>query len=285
MPHHFRKTPSSRRAAKPTASWLVPGPSIASEIKYGRRTTHLIPVKPSHHRRRFHEGQRLSVKGYVGGPTECHVTVTSAKRVQLRDLDYPVARELGYVRVDDFQDAWVAEHDQGEYAESCILERFERRHAHREVWLLRFAVDRAETPRLLADGGREAVSYREGPDGRWQCVHRPEDAEADRGYTSVDSLSVRDAGRALKDDEWELHIGRPARDREHDRQAMLHADRLAQGTEQRLRRARDAAHTKGLDMERDFRLYHRLTLHERCEQALRQLELIESRVFPRRAAA
>jgi hypothetical protein len=111
MPHHFRKTPSSRRAASLTAKWVVPGPTVAAEIKYGRRTTHIIPCKPSHHRRRFHEGQRLSVKSYVGGPTECHVTVVSALRVRLGDVDYPVARELGYVRLDDFRLAWVAEHD------------------------------------------------------------------------------------------------------------------------------------------------------------------------------
>jgi hypothetical protein len=71
----------------------------------------MLPVKPNHHRRRFHEGQRLSLKAFVGGSTLAHVVVSDAQRIQLGQVDYGLVRELGYVRLDQFQEAWVAEHD------------------------------------------------------------------------------------------------------------------------------------------------------------------------------
>jgi hypothetical protein len=209
MPHHFRKTPSSRRAASLTAKWVVPGPTVAAEIKYGRRTTHIIPCKPSHHRRRFHEGQRLSVKSYVGGATECHVTVTSAVRVRLGDVDYPVARELGYVRLDDFRLAWVAEHDPAH--EGDLLERFDRRHAHKEVWLLRFAVERALPPRLLAERSDEL--YVENP-------ARALDGEPE-ALTENDWKRHIDSNRDLTHGQW-LALGRLEL---IDQRARAHADR------------------------------------------------------------
>jgi hypothetical protein len=286
----FRNAPSRRRQPAPTAKWLVLGLTEARLVALGQRTTHLLPVKPSHHRKRFLSGQRLAVKAYVGGPTECHVVVTDAQRVQLGHVDYAAVRELGYPYLDAFRVAWVDEHETtwraGEtVAEVDLLERFDRRHAHKEVWLVRFALDRTEVPRMLAQAGRDQGSYVAGPDRRWRYQPGTEDAETDRGYTSSDSLALRDAGRALKDDEWEQHIGRPARVRETQRQAMIHADRITQTTSERLTAARAAAQAKGFDMRDEFRRYDRLVLRERHGDALEQLALIESRVYPRRAAA
>jgi hypothetical protein len=139
-------------------------------------------------------------------------------------------------------------------------ERFDDRHAHKEVWLLRFAVERALPPRLLAE-------------------------RSDELYVENPARALRDEMPALSEDEWKLHIAPDAKDREHARQAMLIRDRASQGTRERLSRARDAASVKGLDMRSEFRRYERLMLHERLGDAVRQLELIESRVFPARAAA
>jgi hypothetical protein len=290
MPHRFRQKPSSRRAARPTASWLVTGPTIASQIQYGHRTTYMQPVKASHHRRRYHDGQRLSLKGYVGGSTLAHIIVARADRIQLGHVDYGLVRELGYIRLDAFQEAWVAEHDPKFGSDEVVsseqvLERFQRRHARREMWVIRFALDRTETPRMLAQAGRDRGSHYIGSDGRWHYRPGAEDAEADRGYTSVDALSLRDVGRALDDEAWERHVGKAARDREARRQAMLVQDRAALDTGQRASYARHAASTKGLDMRSEFRLYDRLVRLDRAGEALRQLELIESRVFPQRRAA
>jgi hypothetical protein len=257
MPH-FRRKPSSRRAAAPTAKWLVTGLSIAAEIKYGRRTTHLLPCKPSHHRRRFHEGQRLSVRAYVGGPSECHVTVTSAERVQLRDIDYPTVRELGYIRVDGFRAAWVADNEPA-YKDDG-LERFDHRYAHKDVWLIRFRVERAVPPRLLAE-------------------------RSDELYVDTAARALREEMPALSEEEWRTHIAPASRDREHARQLMLTAARSEQSVAVRVAHARSAAAAKGLDLRSEFRRYDRLVLHDRVGDAVRQLELIESRVFPARTAA
>jgi hypothetical protein len=279
----FRQKPSSRRQARPTASWLVLGTSEARLVVHGHRTTHLTLVKPSHHHKRYLAGARLAVKAYVGGVTECHVVVSDAQRIQLGQVDYSLVRELGYVRLDQFQEAWVDEHDPA--FEGDALERFQRRHAYREVWVIRFAVDHTETPRMLAQAGRDRASFVEGPDHRWRYRPGTEDAETDRGYTSVDSLSVRDAGRALTDEQHELHVGRPSRDREAQRQKFLREDREAKSPHWRSGAARAAATMKGLDMRSEFRLLYRLQAQERHLEALRQLELIESRVFPQRRAA
>jgi hypothetical protein len=107
----FRNAPSRRRQPAPTAKWLVLGLTEARLVALGQRTTHLLPVKPSHHRKRFLSGQRLAVKAYVGGPTECHVTVTAARRVQLGHVDYAAVRELGYPYLDAFRVAWVDQHE------------------------------------------------------------------------------------------------------------------------------------------------------------------------------
>jgi hypothetical protein len=257
MPH-FRRSPSHRRQPSPTAKWLVLGMTEARLVVHGQRTTHLTPVKPSHHRKRYLPAQRLAVKSYVGGVTECHVVVSDAGRIQLGQVDYGLVRELGYIRVDAFQEAWVAEHEPDFDGEP--LERFQRRHAHREMWVIRFALDRTQAPRLLA-------------------------ARSDELYVENAAMALAHEFPALTPDEHEFHIARPARDREARRQQMLVADRAALDTGQRASYARHAASTKGLDMRSEFRLYDRLVRLERAVEALRQLELIESRVFPQRRAA
>jgi hypothetical protein len=175
----FRNTPSRRRQPAPTAKWLVLGLTEARLVAHGQRTTHLLPVKPSHHRKRFHEGQRLTVKAYVGGPTECHVTVTDAQRVQLGRVDYAAVRELGHPYLDAFRVAWVAEHEPDH--EGDALERFDRRHAHKEVWLVRFALDRLLPVRFLAQRSEE-------------------------GYTENAARALRDEPPALYDHEWKQSV-------------------------------------------------------------------------------
>jgi hypothetical protein len=146
-----------------------------------------------------------------------------------------------------------------EYAGDA-LERFDRRHAHKEVWLVRFALDRTDR------GGLPA-------------------ARSEEGYTDNPARAMGEEMPAVLGDAWEQHIGRPARDRETQRQAMIHADRITQTTSERLTAARAAAQAKGFDMRDEFRRYDRLVLRERHADALEQLALIESRVFPARAAA
>lgn len=171
----FRHPPSHRRKPKPTASWLVVGYDTSRDILYHGRTTHILPVRSSDHRKRYHPGQRLSVKAFVGGPTECHVHVLAADRIQVRDVDYPTARALGYYRVDAFREDW--END------------------YQWVWVIRFAVDRAAAPRLLA-------------------LHS-EDL-----YVENPTMALPEEPEALSEDEWKLHVDRN-RDLTHDQWVTL----------------------------------------------------------------
>jgi hypothetical protein len=211
MPH-FRRSPSHRRAARPTASWLVTGPTIASQIQYGHRTTYMQPVKASHHRRRYHEGQRLSLKGYVGGSTLAHLIVTGAERIQLGHVDYGLVRELGYVRVDAFQEAWVAEHEPDFDGEP--LERFQRRHAHREMWVIRFALDRTLPDRYMAQNSEE-------------------------GYTESTARGLKDEPPALHPHEWKQHV-EANRDLTHEQWLALgRLDNIAARAQARAERGRN----------------------------------------------
>jgi hypothetical protein len=211
MPH-FRRVPSHRRQPSPTAKWLVLGMTEARLVVHGQRTTHLTPVKPSHHRKRYLPAQRLAVKSYVGGVTECHVVVTDAERIQLGQVDYGLVRELGYIRVDAFQEAWVAEHEPDFDGEP--LGRFQRRHAHREVWVIRFALDRMLPDRYMAQNSEE-------------------------GYTESAARGLKDEPPALHDHEWKNHV-EANRDLTHEQWLALgRLDNIAARAQARAERGRN----------------------------------------------
>jgi hypothetical protein len=223
MPHRFRQKPSSRRQAAPTAKWLVLGMTEARLVVHGQRTTHLTPVKPSHHRKRYLPQQRLAVKSYVGGVTECHVVVTDAQRIQLGHVDYGLVRELGYHRVDAFRIAWVEDHDQAwlegidafiDSVADGMLDRFDRRHAHREMWVIRFALDRTLPDRYMAQNSEE-------------------------GYTESAARGLKDEPPALHDHEWKQHV-EANRDLTHEQWLALgRLDNIAARAQARAERGRN----------------------------------------------
>jgi hypothetical protein len=262
----FHRPPSGRRQPRTTAKAIALGMTLAGKVTRGEQRAVLIPVRlplenREGYRKRFAADRPLAIHAFWGGPRVCNVRVSDAQRIQLGQVDYSLVRELGYVRVDQFQEAWVREHDpKPAYEIMDLLERFQRRHAHREVWVIRFAVDHTDSGGLLA-------------------------AKSEEGYTDCAARAMREEMPAVRGFDWELHIGRHARDREARRQAMLAATRAALSTDQRVTAARRAAASKGLDMRSEFRLYDRHVRLERVVEALRQLELIESRVFPQRRAA
>lgn len=265
------RRPSHRRQRSLTAKWLVLGIRKADDVQYGKTNALLVPLKSGDHRRRYSTGMRLAVKPYIPGPTECHVLLTSvrgpAELFTLGQVDYAIARDLGHVRLDTFQEAWVREHDAhwietvlphlaaGVCEQDKVLERFRNRWAPKLAWLLRFKIDIAAEPRLLA-------------------------ARSDELYVTNEAMALKGEMPALTEDEWKTHIGPDSRYRASERVTTMLSDRAARGHAERFEDAKAKARAKGYDIRDECRRYERLVQNGLEDKALRQLELLEARVFP-----
>lgn len=281
MTSHIQR-PTRRRQRGLTAKAIVLG-HPATPILHQGRTAHLLPVRGGDHRARYAPGQRLSIKVMVPGPTECHVIVTRVQGPRdaftLGQLAYLDARELGHTRLDHLWRHWITNHDQawlgraiqaGADTEDQIAQRFDARWAGKLAWLIRFRLDHTAQPRLLAASPSIYDPEKEDAEGR----------DEDRGYTTSDARSLPGEMPALTDTEWATHIGPQSRYRSQDRVAQQRADREARNGPQRLAHARATARAKGYDITREIRLYDAHITKGKQEKALRQLELIEARVFP-----
>jgi hypothetical protein len=260
-----RRRPSRRKERNPSARWLVTGLTAATAILHNGRTAHIQPVRSGDHRSRYSTGQRLALKPYVPGPTDANLIITSVQgpreQFHLADVDYQTARDLGYVRLDDFQIAWVLEHDQDWLdrqdapTNDTILARFQHRWAGKLAWLLRFRIDPTAAPRLLA-------------------------ARSDELYVQNEAMALKGEMPALYEDQWKLHVGPQSRYREQDRLAVRRAEREAKTAQDRLLEAKRAAKAKGADIRDECRRFERLTEQGKTDKAMRQLALIEARTFP-----
>lgn len=291
----FRQRPSRRRERSLTARALVTGFPV-SDIQHGNRRAILLPArngKPPHgdHDKRYAVGQRLAVKEYIPGPTSFHVRVTDVQGKSdgfyVGHVTRAIAKELGHVRLDAFWRHWLLNHDQAWYVRNSpaddhvtdeeIARRFASRWAERKLaWLIRFDIDHETSPRLLSATSGGADSFREGPDRRWVYAPRDTDREEDRGYTSSDSHSVNGELPALTDDEWATHIG----PKSPYRIAGRLADKKAETWQVRYAAARSSAREAGKDIRSESRRFDLLMAQGKTEKAMRQLDLIEARLFP-----
>lgn len=290
-------TTTRRRARGITAKAIVLG-EPATPILHEGRTAHLAPVRSGDHRARYTPGMRLAIKQMVPGPTACHVTVTSVRgprdEFTLGQLAYLDARALGHTRLDHLWRRWITNHDQawlgraidaGTDTDDEIARRFETRWSGKLAWLIRFQLDRTAAPRLLADETGSSDQFKLDRDGRWIYSPRQDERESDRGYTSSDSRALAGELPALTDSEWERHIRPAAEARRTERLAAAFAGRAALGHEQRLADAKAKARSKGYDIRDEVRRYEHLARNGQHDKALRQLEILETRVFPIAAAA
>jgi hypothetical protein len=133
--------------------------------------------------------QRYHVKAGQSDPIACHIFIREIRVRRLEEIDYDVARKLGYRTTDEFKVAWVVSQDgpwverwektvrrtpEGQTVDSlddAALLRFLTRHLDRRVFLVRFEVDRTEHPRLLADRNAR-TDYVESP--AMALAHEPE---------------------------------------------------------------------------------------------------------------
>jgi len=277
-----------RRQRNPRASAIVLG-HPATGILHQGVTAHLQRVNPNDHACRYAIGQRLAVKVMVPGPNALHIRITAVQgpkqQFTLGQLTIQDARALGHTRLDHLWRHWITNHDQtwlgraihdGTDTEHEIERRFQDEWASKLVWLLRFEIDHTETPRMLSSIVGGSHQYRSGPDRRWVYVPRQDEQDADRGYTSSDSMTVRDSGVALTDDQWETHVGPKSPYRIADRLAA----KRAQTWQARLAEATEAARRAGKDIRDERRRFDKLIREGKTEKAMRQLEILEQRAFP-----
>lgn len=291
MSTHRRSRP--RKARRPDARWLVTGLPAAARIRHHGQQAYLQPVRAGDHPRRYSTGQRLALKPYIPGPTAAHLIVTAVEgpreRFRLGQVDDVTARELGYDGMETFRLTWVRDEDADwfertenehrdehghltdlEDAYAKVQARFEQRWAPKLAWLLRFRLDHAAAPRMLAAAPSIYDPMKEDDEGR----------DEDRGYTTSDARSLPGEHPALTDLEWETHVGPRSVFRERARLRAQRREREAREWPERLRAARAAARIKGYDIRDECRRFDRLIERREFDQALEQLRRIEGRVFP-----
>lgn len=259
-----------RRARNPRATAIVLG-EPATAILHHNRTAHLLPVRSGDHRARYATGMRLAVKVMVPGPTACHIILTTVHGPRdqhtLGQITRTTAKDLGHIHLDAFWRHWITNHDQawlgqhvhqGTDTDTAIAERFHHRWSGKLVWLLRFHVDIAAAPHLLA-------------------------ARSDELYVENAAMALRGELPALTEDEWKRHVKPWADERRADRIAAQHAQRAEQPLPTRVKLAQSTARIKGLPLDGEFRRLTYLLDKGRAAEASRQLGYIEARVFPQAA--
>jgi hypothetical protein len=255
--------PTRRRTSNPRASAIVLGQPATGIIHKGV-TAHLLPHRSSDHRSRYSTGQRLAIKIMVPGPTACHVTLTAVhgpkQHFTLGQLTIQDARALGYTRLDHLWRNWITNHDQtwlgraidnDQDTDEEIARRFQTRWADKLAWLLHFNIDHAAAPHLLA-------------------------ARSDELYVENPAMALRGELPALRPDEWDTHIGPKSPYRIADHLAA----KRAQTWQARLAEATEHATHRGKDIRDELRRFNRLITDGKIEKAMRQLELLEQRIYP-----
>jgi hypothetical protein len=225
---------------------------------------HVRPAKGSDHRLRYQPGMRLAVKMCVGikdmSDTLCHVHVLQVRGpsdpMTAGMIGYTEARMLGYATSDDFRAAWVSDMEPDHTSDP--LDRFDTRWASKLIWAIRFEVDIAEAPRLLA-------------------------VRSDELYVESPARALPHEFPALSTEDYKRHI--------HERRALSTADWIALGeqarakeretksVEERLQRLERDASSRGVDIGEDmWRIRKRLPFVT-ATSLEKQIAACETRVY------
>lgn len=214
---------------------IFSGP-LYGKVLRGEKTQTRRPASSSDPANRYRPGMRRAVQKGRGIHGEAHIIITDVRLEAVGDITFEDARAEGFRTRDDFKAYWIELHDKkwlereeeenGDWAalkELRILARFDQRHAHKQVWVLTFELDRTERPRLLADRNAK-TDYVDAP--ARALDHEPEAIDA----TTQNRFSQ------------EGHKGWMAREsqREIDRERMA--------AEERLRQVRIDARAQGVDI-------------------------------------
>lgn len=303
MPKHFPAPTNHRPGRKPraTAKNLILGLTLAEKVARREVTLIVLPVKGTHHFKRYITGTTLPVRGYVGGPVLADVHLVDVRRsmpatqgatgmpAPLGEPTFPEARAAGHVTVTAFKVAWVTEHDPAWMTkeprdENAIIARYDTRHARRLAWTLTVRVRASQNPSRLLLARPSIYDPRRDPfSPSYDRTLENIDTEEDRGYTSTPARALDDAGDALTDAEYKTHISHDARDREERRKAQQRFEREHAGFPARVAAAEAATRARRVGLRDEFRRLDRLIEQGRGDDALKQLARIETRAFPEAA--
>lgn len=158
-------------------------PRLVHLILEGKKTQARVPVQPARRARRRNgttytvtpfrpePGDRLSVRSTsapAGEEPAGYVVITDAVIQPAGTLRLADARAEGYRNTHDWKADWVRQHDRAWVAAQearaapdvlsvpALVDRFRDRWADRDVWVLTFAIDRGDRPRLLTPASRSA---------------------------------------------------------------------------------------------------------------------------------
>lgn len=147
-------------------------PELARLVRQGRKTQTRRPTR-SGEPCRYRQGKDYAVQPGRGQSATCRIMVDEVRQERLGDIAFADARAEGFTTTEDFKAAWVAIHDrawlehetamldEAENDDGVVLDRdvwlarrsldmFAERHAHRDVWVIRFRLHAEEELRLLA---------------------------------------------------------------------------------------------------------------------------------------
>lgn len=243
-------------------------------IVRGRKRVARLPVRWGEGRCWVRPGRSYAVQPGVGRSAIGRIFVTDVERDRLGNISFDDARAEGFRTTNEFKLSWVQHHDrlwvrqqeammaeaskindrlgvsasdevQEVLAEQSLF-RFGERHADRDVWVIRFELDRSHRPRLLAPASR---GERDGDE---------------HGYTDNPRRALRDEPEAIDRQSLEQYIvdahtreaGRPGR-----REEVLKS--RARSLAVRLRQETIAADRNGVDVTNEL---------DQIEQHLRVLE-------------
>jgi uncharacterized protein YqfB (UPF0267 family) len=255
---------------------------LVRQIRTGRKTMTRRPAKVEPGCR-YQPGKSYAVQPGRGQSATCRIHVTSVRKELVGEIAFADARAEGFATTEDFKAYWIAIHErtwlehenamlnEAENDDGVVLDRdvwimrrsldlFDRKHAHRPVWVISFHLDVAPVGRLLALRSQEG--YTSNP-------HRALPGEPEAVDADTQAWVTGNAHQTTA--QWQaLEAGR----RERDRALLSREDQIV-----RLQRA---ARLRSIDASRELWALRNM-LGSTDERFVTKLRKAEAKVFQRAA--